>query len=83
MPQLLNPTYLEPVLCNRRSRYSEKLVHLRAERALAHRTTIGRAHVQQYRPSTAKNKNKQVNKNVKMKQKMWLEMLWGATSDGH
>ena len=62
-PQLLKPAYLEPVLCNKRSHYSEKLTHLKAEEPRL--TQPGKAHARQCRPSTAKNKNKWVNKNFK------------------
>ena len=45
-PQLLKPTHLEPVLCNKRSHHNEKPTDHDKEKA----------HAQQRRPNAAKNK---------------------------
>ena len=49
-PQLLKPMCLEPVLCNERSHRKEKPEHRNEELQLE------KAHMQQRRPSEAKNK---------------------------
>ena len=55
MPQLLKPTHLEPVLCNKRSHCNEKPVHHNKERPPPS-PQLEKACTQQRRPNAAKNK---------------------------
>ena len=54
VPQLLKPARLEPVLHNKRSHDNEKPVHHNKEWPRS--PQLEKAHVQQRRPNTAKNK---------------------------
>ena len=55
VPQLPNPTHLKPMLCTRRSRCNEKLVHGNREEPMLDATRESPA--QRGTPSTAKNKS--------------------------
>ena len=55
-PQLLKPTCLEPVLCNKRSHRNEKPTT--ATKSSPHSPQLEKARAQQQRSNTAKNKNK-------------------------
>lgn len=81
MPQLPNRAYLGPVLCNKRSHSSEKLTHLIAEEPRL--TTAREGPCTAVQTQHSQKENKEANKSFSMKQEMWLEMLWGATFDGH
>ena len=56
MPQLLKPACLEPMLHNKRSHRNEKPAHCNEEKPCS--PQLEKAHAQQRRPKTAKNKNK-------------------------
>ena len=78
MPQLLKPTCLEPMLCNKRSHCNEKPVHHNEE--LPHSLQLEKARAQQRRPNAAKNKNKLKNKNKQNKQRNWIDIFLKKTS---
>ena len=54
VPQLLKPTHLEPMLCNKRSHHNEKPAH--RNESSPRSPQLEEARAQQQRPNAAKNK---------------------------
>ena len=66
MPQLLKPTYLEPVLHNKRSHHNEKPAH---HKSSPHWPQLEKARAQQRRPNAAKNKLINLKKKERKKER--------------